>query len=86
MALIQGQNCFRELLSYKHTKCQVSLQVEHQASAASVSGGPHRLVLAAYLDAPNRTQTHSQNLTLTLTLTLNPPLINTELLNYLWLW
>ena len=38
-----------------------------QAAAA----GPHRLVLATYLDAPNRPQTHSQILTLILTLPLD---------------
>ena len=35
------------------------------------AAGPHRLVLATYLDAPNRPQPHSQILMLTLTLTLD---------------
>ena len=45
------------LLRYKHTECQASRQAVYQASTAAAVVGPHRLVLAAYLDAPNLPQT-----------------------------
>ena len=55
--------CFTQRqLCCKHT--------ERQEARQAPAAGPHRLVLATDLDAPNRPQTHYQIMPLTLTLPL----------------